>query len=1017
MNKWVQENDFGRGRERIDEEGLYTCEERYRLILQNVNDAIFVNTLHEDSIRSICIDVNHVASKMLGYSKEELLTMTPFDLLSDDSIRNMPTINEKLIRDKQMTYEATFRTKAGEVISTEVSSYLFELDGKDTVLSMVRDISDRKRAEKALKESEEKFRDIFNNVSDSILVQEIQPNGLPGRFIEVNDYACMEWGFSKEELLTMNPDSLGEYQKLNHAEMLMDAFRKQGRVSFETVCFTKDGQPKDVEITAYIKKLYGRQVVLSIVHNITERKRVQEEVHRNRIKYEMMFLNMLDGFAYFKIIRNGLGIPVNLSLATANNKFMEMFSLRDTCISEAYLTDMFSHLTPQELKNAIFYLSDISPSKALDSKEFYLNSLGKWYIISAYSPEADHVAVIIADITKRKQDEEALKKSQALYHSLFMNMDSDYTLNKVILDDNGKVVDFIYLEVNEAFARSLKMNKEDIVNKRFTDLFPQYKNKDSKFMALFERAAVHGEKIVIDGYFSEILGRWYSLALYSPEKNHFVSISTDIHDRKMAEESLKSAMEQARAADKAKSEFLAKMSHEIRTPINGITGMINITRMTDLTEEQRENLNVAKSCTDSLLNIVNDILDFSKIEAGKLEIVRDTFNLQEMLEPLVRAHSVQAEGKHLSFTCHLSEDIPTTLYADPVRLNQVLNNLLGNAIKFTERGSVRLSITKEWSTKGFDELLFHISDTGIGIAPHELSSLFQSFNQLDGSITRRFGGTGLGLVISKQIIEVMGGRIWVESKKGVGSHFYFSLPFKRVEEEKPFLKPEHANSNASIALNILLVEDDKVNQIVFKKLLEQKGHRIRIAQNGKEALDILKMEKYDIIFMDIQMPVMDGLEATRQIRNLRGEVKDTPIIAVTAHAIKGDKERILSAQIDDYLAKPIQLEELYAILDKYSRRIKEALIIRSLEIQENLPTAVDVELTRNEITPHIRSLKRAIDDRNMSVIENESGFIKRLAAEINDDALKRVAFKLELAARRRDMSEIIQLFPKIRERW
>ena len=396
---------------------------------------------------------------------------------------------------------------------------------------------------------------------------------------------------------------------------------------------------------------------------------------------------------------------------------------------------------------------------------------------------------------------------------------------------------------------------------------------------------------------------------------HYTAMAGELREaNKTAEEASSAALE----ANMAKSMFLANMSHEIRTPISGILGMAEMLVTTGLNEEQREHVDMVRDASNSLLAIVNDILDISKIEAGKMELQPEDHDFRTELKTCVRSFGPQAEANGIVFRYNVDDDVPKRVNGDAARLGQVLRNLIGNAIKFTARGLVELTVSvSKWEEDRFC-LLFRVSDTGEGIAKDKLDAIFDVFIQADSSLRKKHQGTGLGLAISRELVHMMGGEIGVESELGKGSTFHFTAWFGRAETGESVEKETRTRSPETLHLNILLAEDNAMNRKYLTHFLTMFGHTIVTAENGIEALNALETggRKIDLVLMDVQMPEMSGIEATRAIRESDGRFFDRaiPIIALTAYAMKGDRERMIEAGMDDYVSKPVDMQELSAAI-------------------------------------------------------------------------------------------------------
>jgi PAS domain S-box-containing protein len=517
--------------------------------------------------------------------------------------------------------------------------------------------------------------------------------------------------------------------------------------------------------------------------------------------------------------------------------------------------------------------------------------------------------VLSREIAERERSQAALTESEQRKSAILQT-----ALDCIVsIDHEGKIVDF-----NATAERTFGFTLQEVKGRELAEIIvpPDFRAAHRAGLERYmktKQSDMLGKRIEVPGLRRDGTTIPVEVAIASVDiagKPFFVATLRDIGERKATERELREAKEAAEAANQSKSQFLAIMSHEIRTPMNGILGMARLMLDTKLDGRQRDNVNTMVESAEALLTVLNDILDFTKLEAGKLDLVARDFELRALIESVASLQGSRARAKGLELNANVAADIPRYFRADPDRLRQVLSNLVGNAITFTDRGAV--SIDVHLLAEFGDILWLHVSvaDTGIGIAPEAQRKLFSDFTQADATIARRFGGTGLGLSISKRLIDQMGGRIGLESQINRGSVFWFEVPLKRGEA--PAEVKHSAIPAARVGpIRVLLAEDNLINQKVVTGILRNNGHHVDVVENGSLAVEAIKSTAYDLVLMDVHMPVMDGILATRMIRSFAGARANVPIVAVSAGAMEEEIQACLSAGMTDFVVKPVHPRTLF----------------------------------------------------------------------------------------------------------
>ena len=898
------------------EERLRKSEERYRHIIEETTDVVYI----ADPM-GYCTYVSSPGEKLTGYSTDELIGKHFTELTRKDWRERVQLFYLKQFKELERTTRLEFpiTTKRGEERWVEqIVTILSEGNHVTGFQSIVRDVSFRKQAEDALRESERKYRDIFQNVSDLIYVHDLE-----GNFTENNLAWKKEMGLTPDDLADLNVKDLMPERYKDQFDDYLNRVNVNGKDKGLMSVMTQDGRERILEYSnSLINSPSGPIGIRGSARDITEQVHIQRNLRQSEEKYRSILENIEDG--YFEIDLTGNLIFFNDALCRItgfNRDELKGINNRDYMDEETakkvYETYVRIFETGEPVKGLEYEILKDGIQKHVETSVSLMKDR---------NGQSIGFRGILRDVSERKQAEEtireysenlevmveqrteALNKSEEKYRTILENIEDGY----YEVDLAGTLTFF-----NDAACRITGYSEDELMgmnNREYTDEETRrklYREMNKVFetgipVKRFEWKIIKKDRSTrfVEVSISLITGS-------DGQPTGFRGIIRDVTERKQIEYELMEKSRLAEEASKAKSEFLANMSHEIRTPLNGIIGMAELALDTKLDDNQKDIFHTINTEANSLQDVINEVLDFSKIEAGKFDLEEIPFDLRHMIEDVANSFAYRAEQRGLDFISFLAPDVPSLLIGDPGRLRQILVNLMGNALKFTHQGELYLKGELVEEIEDRVKVRFSIKDTGIGIPEDRQATIFESFTQADGSTTRKYGGTGLGTTLAKQLAEMMGGEIGLESEEGKGSTFWITAVFRKQEDKNEALGEEIDLSH----LKVLVVDGNQTNRFILMEHLKSWGCLLVESAGGEEALTILKNSvssetpPFDLILTDFQMPEMSGFDLAREIKTM-GTLKGVPIIILTSAGRKGDGSSCKEIGINGYLTKPIRQDEL-----------------------------------------------------------------------------------------------------------
>jgi PAS domain S-box-containing protein len=874
--------------------------------------------------------VNEEACRLMGYTRAELLGLGVADIDPDFPVQRWSDHWRDFKVQRSRTFESRHRTRDGRIFPVEVSVNYFEYGDRAYHLAIMRDITERKRAEEALRENETRFRTFVDHAADALFIFDSEQ----GTIVDVNRQACESLGYTRQELI--GTTGVAFHLDSEQAELESVAHRAAaGESVFDTHWHRrKDGKLFPVEAHTSQYSFGGRRFLLKVARDITDRKRAEEEVRNAAAQWQATFDAVQD--LVLLLDKDSRVLRANRAAAEFLRQPFDKI-VGGHCFNLIHGTAM----PPAECP-----LARMRQSRRHEEVEVLARKGGPWLSVSVdpvfdQNGELTHVVHVARDITDRKRAEDALRRNQTyLAEGQRLAHMGSWAWSPAPLQT---------LYWSAEMFRIFGLDPQDGVPTPETFWQRIHPEDLDRTRELLLKAAAgksgyeHDHRIVLpDGTVKHIHAIGHPVLDENGQVAEYVGTAMDVTERKLAEDELRKHREhleemvrhrteqlaeakaRAEAANREKSRFLANMSHELRTPLNAVLGFSRLLKTgSDVTPHQQETLDIIVRSGEHLLSLINNVLDMAKIESGRMVLDESEVDLHQLLHEMQSLMGVGAVEKGLRFALERDPDLPQFVAVDAGKLRQVLLNLLGNALKYTDSGGVKLTARLariQGSEKA--EIRFEVADSGPGIPQEDCQRIFLPFVQVGGQITTQAGGTGLGLAICKQYVELMGGQIGIASEPGKGAVFYFSIPVRVLpsvaEPEAPKQGRVLGLAEGQPSYRLLIVEDQAENRLLLQRLLNPLGFELREAANGREAVALFEQWHPHLIWMDIRMPVMDGLEAVRRIRATKAGAA-TKIIALTAHALEEERKPIMAAGCDDLVRKPFREQDLFDVLARHLR--------------------------------------------------------------------------------------------------